>query len=94
MTDTELEQIVDMALAYEIEREKQQHEEIAALIGKENAEGGSRSVEGLGQVAIRPSSKEYHRWNQLYPGCWQDEAFVKSYWLKNEYARVPGWRPK
>lgn len=58
------------------------------------AEGSLRSVQGLGQKLGEIPARMYFRFEQEFPGCWQDDAFVREFFADNPRLRAPGWKPK
>lgn len=54
---------------------------------------GSASVEGLGQAIGSIPPILYHRWEQLYRGCWKDRDFVNEFLADNPQCCAPGYKP-
>lgn len=76
--------------------EKARAEKEMAQTAKEVRELGleSDSVDGRGQAAASIPAIIYHRWNQLYPGCWRDKQFVDEFLSDNPQCQLPGYKPK
>ena len=55
---------------------------------------GSEYVDGSGQRAGAIPGRIYFRWQNMLPGCWQDEEFVSEFLYDNPQCCAPGYRPK
>ena len=54
---------------------------------------GSAKADGLGQLQMVVPAREWHRWNMLHPGCWQDKQFVREFMRDNPELRGEGVKP-
>jgi len=52
-------------------------------IGKELQNQGSLRIDGVGQMIAKIPLALYIRWQQEFPGCWQDKEFVESFLKDN-----------
>ena len=48
---------------------------------------GSAKSDGLGQLKLVVHAREWHRWNNEKPGCWQDKQFVDEFFRDNPHLR-------
>lgn len=69
-------------VAQEIEEDK---------IGKLLIEEGAHKVDGLGQMMGKIPVREFYRWHQSHPGCWQDDGFVREFFRDNPKLRAQGY---
>ena len=65
-----------------------------ALIGRALLKEGAVAVEGLGQKVGSVDARTFFRFQQEFPGCWNDRAFVNEFMADNPRLRSPGWKPK
>lgn len=63
--------------------EKKDIEERGKQIGKELRQAGSLRIDGVGQLKAKIPLSLYIRWQQEFPGCWQDEGFVNAFLKDN-----------
>jgi hypothetical protein len=52
------------------------------------------SGDGRGQAMASIPPIVYLRWQQEYPGCWQDKGFVEEFLFDNPQCALPGYRPR
>lgn len=71
--------------AQEIEEQK-----LAKLL----IEDGAHKVDGLGQKMGSVPVREFFRWQQAQPGCWQDDQFISEFFRDNRHLMAPGYRLK
>lgn len=75
--------------------EKARAEIAAAQIGKKlQAEGPQQMKKGLGQKMGEIDGRTYMRWQNEYPGCWDNQEFVRAFFADNPQYRSPGWKPR
>lgn len=75
--------------------EKKQAEADMIATGQMLQKTGSLATkEGLGQRVASIPARVYHRWDQLYPGCWKDPEFVREFLTDNPQCRAPGYYGK
>lgn len=55
---------------------------------------GSTYIPGVGQYAGSIDARTYHRWNNEFPGCWENEEFVNAFLFDNPEYKNPGYKPK
>ena len=48
---------------------------------------GNAKADGLGQLKLGVPAREWHRWNNEKPGCWQDKQFVDEFFRDNPHLR-------
>jgi hypothetical protein len=48
--------------------------------------------DGLGQKIGSIDSRTFMRWWQEFPGCWNDEGFIKKFLKDNPPCRAAGYR--
>lgn len=63
-----------------------------AQIGRALQLEGGHKVDGLGQMMGKIPVREFMRWHQSHPGCWQDDAFVREFFRDNPPLRAAGYR--
>jgi len=63
--------------------EKQDIIERGQKIGKELQKAGSLRIDGVGQLKAKIPLNLYIRWQQEYPGCWNDKGFVNAFLKDN-----------
>lgn len=69
--------------------EKNDIEERGKQIGKKLREEGSLRIDGTGQKIAEIPLALYVRWQQEFPGCWQDKGFVEAFLKDNpQFAAV------
>lgn len=56
--------------------------------------GPMRTKEGLGQAVGSIPARIYFRFQNEFPGCWQDEEFVDAFLTDNPALCAPGYKPK
>ena len=87
-------ELTDSVVA-QLPQEKAQAERDMDATGRMlQATGSLKTKEGLGQRVASVPARLYHRWNQLYPGCWKEKEFVAEFLVDNPQCRAPGYRPK
>lgn len=52
------------------------------------------SGDGRGQAMASIPPIVYLRWQQEYPGCWQDRGFVEEFLYDNPQCCLPGYKPR
>lgn len=52
-------------------------------VGKQLHDEGSLRIDGVGQRIAKIPLALYVRWQQQYPGCWQDKGFVDAFLADN-----------
>jgi len=66
-----------------------------AQTAKEVKEGGApTSGDGRGQALLSVPPIVYMRWQQEYPGCWQDSEFCAEFGFDNPQCCLPGFKPR
>lgn len=63
--------------------EKQDIEQRGREIGKKLHDEGSLRIDGTGQKIAEIPLNLYIRWQQEFPGCWQDKGFVTAFLKDN-----------
>lgn len=63
--------------------EKENIRQRGDIIGKELHRQGSLRIDGVGQLVAKIPLNLYIRWQQAYPGCWNDEGFTKAFLKDN-----------
>lgn len=48
---------------------------------------GNAKADGIGQLKLVVPAREWHRWNNEKPGCWQDKQFVDEFYRDNPHLR-------
>lgn len=56
-------------------------------------QAGSLKIEGVGQLKASIDPRLFFRWQLEYPGCWNDDAFVKRMLKDNPHMCAPGYKP-
>ena len=79
-------------LRYEVDLEKYESKKREIECGKENQQGGM--MEGVGQLKATIPAREYFRWEQFKPGCWQDKQFVKEFLRDNPALKTKSFDKK
>jgi hypothetical protein len=93
-SQSDLDQVEREVIA-SIPAEKARAEIAAAQIGKKlQAEGPQQLNKGVGQKIGEIDGRTYMRWNNQYPGCWDNAEFVRAFFADNPQYRSPGWKPK
>lgn len=77
-----------------IPEEKAQAELRAASIGRMMLDDGPLAIEGIGQKLGEVDARTWFRWNNQFPGCWQNKEFCNEFFKDNPQYRSPGWTPK
>jgi len=52
-------------------------------VAKNLRETGPLRIDGVGQLMAKIPLALYIRWQQEFPGCWQDEGFTKAFLRDN-----------
>jgi len=52
------------------------------------------SGDGRGQAMASIPPIIYMRWQQEYPGCWNDKGFMEEFLFDNPQCRLPGYKPR
>src|SRR5579864_6552576 len=73
---------------------KQMEADMAATGRMLQATGSLALKEGIGQRVASIPARIYHRWNQLYPGCWRDKEFTDEFLYDNPQCCAPGYKPR
>ena len=73
-------------LRYEVDLEKYESKKREIECGKENEHGGK--MEGVGQLKATIPARDYFRWMQYKPGCWNDKQFLNEYLRDNSACRA------
>jgi len=68
--------------------EKKDIEERGKQIGKKLHDEGSLRIDGTGQKIAEIPLNLYIRWQQEFPGCWQDKGFVSAFLKDNPQFRA------
>lgn len=55
-------------------------------------QAGSLKIDGVGQLKARIDPRLFFRWQREYPGCWNDDAFVKRMLKDNPGMCAPGYK--
>ena len=79
-------------LRYEVDLEKYEAKKREIECGKENEQGGM--MDGVGQLKATIPAREYFRWQQFKPGCWQDKQFVKEFLRDNPALKTKSFDKK
>ena len=58
-------------------------------IGKELHETGPLRIDGVGQLIGKIPLALYIRWQQEFPGCWQDKGFTEAFLKDNPQFAAP-----
>lgn len=58
-------------------------------IGKELRETGPLRIDGVGQLIGKIPLSLYIRWQQEFPGCWQDKEFTEAFLKDNPQFAAP-----
>lgn len=66
-----------------LNEEKDQYSKRGIKIGKSLREQGSLRIDGVGQKIAEIPLGLYIRWQQEFPGCWQDKGFVDAFLKDN-----------
>ena len=64
-------------------QEKDEYSRRGIKIGKSLREQGSLRIDGVGQKIAEIPLGLYIRWQQEFPGCWQDKGFVDAFLKDN-----------
>lgn len=65
----------------------QTHEEVKQGLAPTSGDGRGQAVASIPPIV-------YLRWQQEYPGCWQDKGFVEEFLFDNPQCALPGYRPR
>lgn len=52
------------------------------------------SGDGRGQACLSIPPIAYHRWNLVYPGCFNDKEFCDEWAIDNPETVLPGYKPR
>jgi hypothetical protein len=86
---------VEKEVIASIPAEKARAEIAAAQIAKKlTAEGPQQLQRGVGQKIGEIDGRTYMRWQNEYPGCWDNAEFVRAFFQDNPQYRAPGWKPR
>ena len=77
-------------LKYHVDLERYEERKRAIEANIEARTMGSAKTEGLGQLKLVVPAREWHRWNNEFPGCWSDEQFVRELFRDNPHFRGQG----
>lgn len=91
--DNVLREFVDEVQATIPEEKVKQNLELAKTARALRAAGSVRTSEGLGQKIGSIPGRVYFRWQQEFPGCWQDDEFVSAFLADNPECCAPGYVP-
>lgn len=75
--------------------EKSRAEREMEQTAKDVADGlAPTSGEGRGQAMLSVPLIVHTRWQQEYPGCWQDKQFCEEFAFDNPRCCLPGFKPR
>lgn len=76
-----------------IPAEKDRAQAAGVAIARDLREEGGHKFEGGGQKMLSIDMRTYIRWQQQFPGCWQDQGFIDEFLRCNPQYCAPGYRP-
>ena len=77
-------------IRHELDMEKFEFSKRAQQANQEVRNMGSAKSDGLGQLQAVVPAREWFRWQQEHPGCWQDKQFVREFKRDNPELRGEG----
>jgi hypothetical protein len=80
---------LDASIPAEKERARREGIRIAEELKNE----GGHKFDGGGQKMLSIDMRTYIRWQQEFPGCWQDQGFIDEFLRCNPQYCAPGYRP-
>ena len=87
-------EITDHVVAGLPAERRQMEKDMAATARMLQDTGSLATKEGLGQRVASIPARIYHRWAQLYPGCWKDKQFTDEFLYDNPQCCAPGYKPR
>ena len=75
-------------LRHEVDLEKFESRKKEIEANSEARSMGSAKADGLGQLKAGIPAREWFRWNQSHPGCWNDKQFLAEYLRDNGACRA------
>jgi len=74
-------------IRHEVDLERYESSKRAQEANLEARTMGSAHADGIGQLKLVVPAREWHRWNNEKPGCWQDKQFVDEFYRDNPHLR-------
>ena len=77
-------------LRHEVDLEKYEARKNEILANREARSMGSAKADGLGQLKSVIPGREWFRWNQSHPGCWNNKGFHREFMRDNPQFKAEG----
>ena len=74
-------------IRHEVDLERYESSKRAQQANLEARTMGNAKADGIGQLKLVVPAREWHRWNNEKPGCWQDKQFVDEFYRDNPHFR-------
>lgn len=74
-------------IRHEVDLERYESSKRAQQANLEARTMGNAKADGIGQLKLVVPAREWHRWNNEKPGCWQDKQFVDEFYRDNPHLR-------
>ena len=76
-----------------IPAEKERAKQAGIAIAKDLQAEGGHKFEGGGQKMFSMDARTYMRWQQEFPGCWNNQEFIDEFLRCNPQYCAPGYYP-